>query len=276
MLLDNGETFLIDRVKRKAFFEMNKAHFHPYYEIYYLISGTRRMFINHTLYTVDKGSLIMIGKSNPHRTTFITDDPHERVVVNFTDDFLQPLYQEIDKTSVVKCFEDTHIVIPVSRRAYIEELFMKMKYESDLRDDFSKLLIRSYFYELVVFLLRCQAFQNNHIEELDGASGKIQEMARYICENYDKQITLEDISKNAKMSTTYFSKKFKKITGFGFKEYLNNIRLREASHLLIESKHSITEIALKCGFTDSNYFGDVFKKMKGISPNQYRKNKGAI
>jgi AraC-like DNA-binding protein len=78
------------------------------------------------------------------------------------------------------------------------------------------------------------------------------------------------------MSSTYFSKKFKKVTGFGFKEYVNNIRLKEASNLLLETKYSITNIALKCGFTDSNYFGDFFKKMKGVSPNKYRKNKGTI
>ena len=42
--------------------------------------------------------------------------------------------------------------------------------------------------------------------------------------------------------------------------------------LLLETNKSITDIAFECGFNDSNYFGDAFRKAKGISPHKYRKN----
>ncbi|OYP47874.1 hypothetical protein CG709_03195 [Lachnotalea glycerini] len=80
----------------------------------------------------------------------------------------------------------------------------------------------------------------------------------------------------ANMSATYFSRKFKNVTGFGFKEYLCKIRLTEASKLLLETNQSITEVAFSCGFSDSNYFGDVFRKLKGVSPLQYRKTREII
>ncbi|NLM12604.1 MAG: AraC family transcriptional regulator [Epulopiscium sp.] len=275
-LLKENEHFSIDRVKRKAFFEMSEAHFHPYYEIYYLVSGKRKVFINHTLYTVDKGSIVIFKKGCLHRTTFIADETHERVVLNFTDQFLKELYQEFGKESIIKCFEKLHILLPPSRRVFFEELLQKIEYEYHLNDDFSKFLIKNHVYELIIFLVRCQTFQDNPLEEADIAHDKIQKMAKYICENYDRPITLEEMAKMANMSITYFSKKFKKITGFGFKEYLNNIRVKEAAHLLLETRDSITNIALKCGFTDSNYFGDVFKKVKGMSPSKYRKSRGII
>ena len=44
-----------------------------------------------------------------------------------------------------------------------------------------------------------------------------------------------------------------------------------AANMLVETKDSITEIATYCGYQDSNYFGDVFKKIIGVSPNKYRK-----
>jgi AraC-like DNA-binding protein len=276
MLLENNEEFLIDQVRRKSFFEMQKPHFHPYYEIYYLLSGKRKMFINHTLYTVDKGSVVIIDKGSLHRTTFITEGSHERVVLNFTDGFIKPLYEEFGRETITKCFENVHMAIPVSRRVYLEELIQKIKYEYEQRDVFSKTLIRNYLYELIIFLMRYQVYQKNSREEIDETSGKMQEIAKYICKNYESQLTLEEAAKQANMSATYFSKKFKKVTGFGFKEYLNNVRLKEAGHLLLETNKSITDIALMCGFADSNYFGDVFKKLKGISPSQYRKNKGVI
>ena len=78
------------------------------------------------------------------------------------------------------------------------------------------------------------------------------------------------------MSSTYFSKKFKEVTGFGFKEYILNIRMKKACLLLLETKLSVTEIAYETGFNDSNYFGDVFKRIKGVSPLKYRKNREYI
>ena len=64
--------------------------------------------------------------------------------------------------------------------------------------------------------------------------------------------------------------------GFGFKEYLVNVRIKNACRLLLETNHSITDIAFECGFNDSNYFGDAFRRIKGIAPNKYRRNKEAI
>ena len=62
----------------------------------------------------------------------------------------------------------------------------------------------------------------------------------------------------------------------GFKEYLLNVRIKDACRRLLETNESITEIAFGCGFNDSNYFGDAFRRIKGISPNKYRHNKEVV
>ena len=87
---------------------------------------------------------------------------------------------------------------------------------------------------------------------------------------------LEDMSDKFHISRSYLSKKFKAVTGFGFKEYIVNVRIKNACRLLLETNKSITDIAFECGFNDSNYFGDAFRHVKGVSPNKYRKNKEAI
>ena len=101
----------------------------------------------------------------------------------------------------------------------------------------------------------------------------IQKAANYIFNHYDKPISLSGISDMLHLNRSYFSKKFKQTTGIGFKEYLTSIRIKHAEMLLLESDMSVTEIALSCGFTDSNYFGDVFRHVNGVSPLAYRKNK---
>ena len=74
------------------------------------------------------------------------------------------------------------------------------------------------------------------------------------------------------VSPEHLSRSFKAEIGQGFSEYLSEVRLKEAQKLLEgEQKLSVSEIAYKCGFNDSNYFSDKFKKRYGISPLQYRK-----
>ena len=73
-------------------------------------------------------------------------------------------------------------------------------------------------------------------------------------------------------SQEHLSRTFKKHTGFGFNEYLTLVRLQHAEQLLKgDEKMSISTIAYNCGFNDSNYFSDKFKKMYGTSPLKYSK-----
>jgi AraC-like DNA-binding protein len=61
------------------------------------------------------------------------------------------------------------------------------------------------------------------------------------------------------------------LTGFGFLDYLTQIRLQEAQRLLRTTALSLSDISEMCGFSGSNYFGDVFRRYTGLSPSAYRK-----
>ena len=72
-------------------------------------------------------------------------------------------------------------------------------------------------------------------------------------------------------SPNYLSRKFKEAVGVGVHEYIVFIRLQNAANELLSTKDTITEIALRCGFSDGNYFKDAFKKKYGLTPRDYRK-----
>ena len=63
----------------------------------------------------------------------------------------------------------------------------------------------------------------------------------------------------------------KALAGIGFRDYLAHMRLKEAARLLRTTQRPIQEIACHCGFTSSNYFGDVFRSAYKVSPREYRR-----
>lgn len=94
---------------------------------------------------------------------------------------------------------------------------------------------------------------------------------RYIKQYHTCDITLDDLCKHFSCNRYYISHRFKKSTGYSFREYVNTLRIEDAKSLLAHSYLSVSEISFAIGFKDSNYFSNVFKKKLGMSPVAYRK-----
>ena len=98
----------------------------------------------------------------------------------------------------------------------------------------------------------------------------LSETHKYIEANYSNNITLNELAKNVCISPSYFHKKFKEATNMSPMEYVLNMRLTNAKHLLSTSNLPICEISHVCGFNDAAYFSYYFKKKFGLSPKAYR------
>lgn len=270
--MPNG--FKITKVKRSPGFDMDTTHLHPMYEIYYLLNGTRKMFFDDTIYILNKGDMIFIPMNTIHKTSHINDRSHERIVITFNDEPL-PDIKSIEPIICLKQIFYSEPIIHLSgiNRYYAEDIMNRMLAEYQQPDDFSDLNIKNYLQELIIFLIRNKNYKKNEYSQNIGLTDKLMEKAaKYIRDNYNKNLSLEEVADYVNISPTYFSKKFKASTGFGYREYLIIVRIQEASVMLLETNKSITDIAMECGFNNSSYFGDVFKKTKGISPFRYRKN----
>lgn len=164
------------------------------------------------------------------------------------------------------------IHVPERRLDYISSIIQKISYEHNGVDSLSLSFIHSYFHELILFILRCQMYEDNVITKMDTGNELIQKVIEYIIENYHNDITMAATAELFNMSESSLSKKFKAFTGFRFREYLINVRTHAAADLLVNTSLSITEIADKCGFADSNTMGGTFKKIMGEAPGSYRKS----
>ena len=270
---------LIEKVKKDMHSPIQMAHFHPYYEIGYLLNGKRNMTINQNIYAMEKGDIVLVNKGALHKGSNATTPGEyiDWISLYFREEYLAPFKQALGNDAIVKCFEDNAVIkIPAKRREYVGELFLKMLYEYGNIDELSHMLLTTYFSEFMALLIRYSKNIDSEPAKLNPDDEYIADAAQYLFANYSKNITLDHIAYKYNMSKSSFSKKFKSLIGCGFKEYLISIRIREACKRLVETDDSITDIALECGFSDSNYFGDAFKKIKGMSPNQYRKNKGLV
>jgi AraC-like DNA-binding protein len=107
------------------------------------------------------------------------------------------------------------------------------------------------------------------MERLDENESLIQSAVDFINESFKSDISLDTVSKKVSLSRSFFSRKFKEITGFGFSEYLNLVRIKHAAEALSVSDVSVTEAALDAGFNDSSYFCSVFKRLMGETPYKY-------
>lgn len=98
----------------------------------------------------------------------------------------------------------------------------------------------------------------------------IYEIEKYLQANYDREVKLQEISEQFYISREYISRKFKQEFGVNISDYIVKFRMNKAKSLLKNSQLKIYEIANMIGYQDDKYFRKVFKKVEGVTPNEYR------
>jgi transcriptional regulator GlxA family with amidase domain len=101
------------------------------------------------------------------------------------------------------------------------------------------------------------------------------EIISYMEASYAEPISLPDLAKAARMSESTLVRNFRKGLGFSPIDYLIRLRISKACELLRHSDDEIISIALRVGFSDSNYFWRQFRKVMGQSPREFRRHAGA-
>lgn len=94
----------------------------------------------------------------------------------------------------------------------------------------------------------------------------------YIIDNFNKNITLKDVADEVFLSQNYLSELFKKEIGEGFYDFLSKYRIKKAKEILITTNLRVYEVAQKVGYNDAITFGRAFKKITGMTPNNFRNN----
>ncbi len=160
-----------------------------------------------------------------------------------------------------------------TERMKIYESFALMNDEYQKDEWGSDIAVKVYVAQVLQAILRDIKSEADEKEEDKHLSKAIADAIYFMHRHYGESITLETCSKWSSLSSSYFSRSFKRITGKSFKNYLNIIRIDAAEKMLLTTEKSITDIALECGYNDLSYFASCYKNIKGIKPSELRKQK---
>ena len=99
-------------------------------------------------------------------------------------------------------------------------------------------------------------------------------LTSYLERHFASPVTLEELARIVNLSPDYMCAQFKKEMGLTIMQYLTEIRIGHARHLLtLHPEKKVLEIGKMCGFESPSYFGKIFKKEVGMTPERYRKNR---
>jgi len=111
------------------------------------------------------------------------------------------------------------------------------------------------------------------VQFVPSPSQNFDDLVVYVTENFNKKMSLVDLSEKFNMSRTYICDLFTKHYDSTLKIFITNLRMKEASRLTLETDAPIKEIAIHCGYADYGYFCRIFKAHFDKSPTEYREEK---
>lgn len=242
---------------------MPHVHYHDLHELYYMVKGSTTYYIGDKIYHVEQGNFVFIPKGILHKTDYEDNDKNERVLLSFGDILFGNELQEVRE----ELYNSRVICVQEEQMPYFEKLLQQIETEYHREDGYSTLMMNLYITELLVQLCRYKYTFKPVLPETDRV---IYSISKYISLHFRDALSLNTLSHEFGMSESHLSRKFKAHTGIGINEYITYVRITNAEKLLRETELSVTEVADCCGYSDSNYFSTVFKRIKGIPPQKCR------
>ena len=254
----NNDTYYYQKTVGKTKSQCNR-HYHNSFEIYYLKDGHCNYFIDNRSYDTQVGDIVLIPEGVIHKTNY-DEKPHTRILINCSADYI-PKSVLPYIPSMIYLYRNPEI------SKEVDLIFQKIGDEYERNDDFRDDALKCLTFELFFTLARNLAKRT----AVSSGSLFIEETVKYIQKNFMTDINLLNMSQMHSVSPAHLSRTFKKETGFGFTEYVTLIRLQKAEYMLKnEPGKSICEVAYACGFNDSNYFSDKFKRTYGQTPSRFK------
>jgi AraC-like DNA-binding protein len=251
-------------------------HCHEELELNFIrnAKGARRIIGDH-LAEIDEYELVLVGSNLPHvwETHKCKSKEIKEITIQFHKDLFDEKFLRRNQMSYIrKMLERSAKGIMFSVET-IQQIEPRLTILSRKHGFDSVLELLSILHDLSVSRnMRTLSDTTFSGAELTYNSRRIEKVLEHMNQNFHKNVTLDEVSKLVNMTPASFSRFFKQRTGISFIDSLLELRLGHSSRQLIDTTHSIAEIAYNCGFNNISNFNRLFKKKKGCTPKEFREN----
>lgn len=237
-------------------------HTHHFTELFYVISGIGKFLVEAETTKVHENDLVIINPHVEHTEMSLDSRPLEYIV--FGVDGLTFTFDEGNSLKNYGSFNytaDKKHMLNFSQIMLREINDKKIGYE---------LICHNILEVLLIYIARNYqiGITSSHASHMPKECAFAK---RYLDSNYSQTITLESLAEAAHINKYYLAHTFTNFLGISPINYLIQKRLEVSKELLNSTNHSIAQIASSAGFSSQSYFSQIFKKMTGLTPNQYRK-----
>ena len=244
-------------------------HDHSAVEIVLMMEGSVTYTVEDATYQVRKGEILIVPPDTRHSLTM--GEGSSRYLFLFEPDAVMNM-RDI-KSLAVHFHKPFHLRDGSDAHVRIRELLLRARDTYEKRELMWNTICYSCLLRIYAtlgqrYLNGIRARSSEGVRNVD--SEVINAAMTYINNHYKDDLTLEDVSSFAGFSRYYFSRSFKKHTGYSFKDYLCQKRLQIAVDLLIRTNRPMKDVALESGFGSVATFNRVFREHKGCTPTQYR------
>jgi AraC-like DNA-binding protein len=250
-------------------------HFHPEFELTLNTKSYGTRIIGDNVELFDQYDMTFIAGNIPHCWNHYKSEgklpENHGIVVHFTlESFGEGFLNQYELKSVRELFVEAErgVAFSVQDAKNVEGLLINMVNSRGI----DKIIE---FFGILKILCNVEqrrplCSENYKIDFDERGNKKMADIYSYIRGNFTRPITLKEISEVARISPSSFSKYFKRNSGAGFVEYVNQVRTNKACYLLRETNFQVNDIAIDCGFASISNFNKQFRKTVGISPSDYR------
>ena len=241
-------------------------HTHNHTELFFIVSGKGQFLIQGQVFPVDANNLVIINPNILHTEVSLNAQPLEYIVLGIGGIELTTGENSNGQFCILDHIESVDI----------SSCLRNILRETELKHAGYEAICQAYMEILIIRLMRNAALAARVEPQVISGNRQCAAIKRYIDLHFKEPLTLEQLSEEAHVNKYYLSHAFKQEYGISPINYLISRRIDESKYLLSETDLSLSQIAQILGFSSLSYFSQVFRKVQGISPKEFRLDSKSI
>jgi len=246
-------------------------HWHNSIQIIYVLKGSIKINIDTDSFVLNERDVEIVNIDESHR--LYSDEDNKVLIFHIDPYFFEKYYKDINNvffytssTEDKSQLSEEYVVLKDLLSILLCEAVQR---NSDYDEEIESILVDLLYHLINNF--HYLTYEKEELKENTEQLARYHRISKYIFNNYDTNITLQDIAKKEFLSPHYLSHEIKYATGYSFTDLVNQTRVEESVKLLLDTDLSISEISDEVGFSHVRYLNKNFKIYYDCTPLQFRK-----